>query len=259
MTVTLKIDGQEVTAQPGESLLEVARKNGAPVPSLCHHKHIAPYGACRVCLVEVTKGGRTKITTSCNYDVQDGIEVRTDSEEIRRNRKLVLELLLPMAPESKTLKGLAKANGLETARFDSNPPNGDRPDCVLCGLCTRVCNDVVGAHAITLTGRGDRKGVHVPYQERVSQDCIGCGACAAVCPTGAIEMEFVKVHVLRKRSASKRLCRYNLMGMMPGALCPNNYDCAICEVDQRFVEACRPHHPIFAARGLVKPAGWEEN
>ena len=258
MTLELTIDGNRVEAEAGESLLEVARRAGALVPSLCHHPLVKPYGACRVCLVEVAKGGRTKITTSCNYEVLAGIEVRTDTEIVRRHRRMVLELLLGLAPDAAAVKGLARANGVKEPRFAATSPPAGRERCILCGLCARVCAEGVGGCAITLSGRGDHKGLEVPYRERIADACIGCGACAAVCPTGAVEMESVRVRLLREKPATERPCRYNLMGMMPGALCPNDYDCARCEVDQRFVEACRPQHPVFAARGLLKPQGWEE-
>ena len=110
MALSLTIDGKTVTAESGENLLDVARRNGAQIASLCHHSHIEPYGACRLCLVEVTKGGRKKLTTSCNYEVLDGIEVVTDTDEIKAHRKMVLELLLGLAPHSKRIQGLARAN-----------------------------------------------------------------------------------------------------------------------------------------------------
>ena len=257
MAISLTIDGEQVTAKEGQSLLAVARAAGAMIPSLCAHPHLKPYGACRMCLVEVTRNGRNRITTSCNYEVLDGIEVRTDTEEVRRHRKMVLRLLLGIAPEASAIVGMAKANGVDEPTFTPREPPAGRENCILCGLCARVCEEVVGACALTLSGRGDRKGLEVPYAQRVAESCIGCGACAAVCPTGAVEEESIKVEVLRKRPATERKCRYNMMGLMPGALCPNNYDCAVCEVDQRFVEACRPHHPIFAAKGLISPKGWE--
>ena len=258
MALTLTIDGKKVSAETGESLLDVARNAGAEIPSLCHHPQIKPYRACRLCLVEVTRNGRTRITTSCNYEVLDGIEVKTNTDVIRAHRKMVLELLVGLAPHSQRIRNLAKVNGVSEPQFKPIDPPGNRENCIVCGLCSRVCEQVVGASAITLTGRGYHKGLNVPFEERISGSCIGCGACASVCPTDAIDMESIAVGVLRKKPAESRACRYAMMGMMPGAVCPNNYDCAQCEVDQRFVEACRPNHPIFAARGLVVPPGWEE-
>ncbi|HUT77664.1 MAG TPA: 2Fe-2S iron-sulfur cluster-binding protein [Polyangia bacterium] len=254
----ITVDGNPVETSAGESLLDAARRAGAQIPSLCHHRLLKPYGACRLCLVEVTRGGRTRLTTSCNYEVLPDIEVRTDSEDIRRHRRMVLQLLLGLAPDAAAVKGLARAAGATEAAFRPAPAPAGRKDCIVCGLCARICAEVVGAAAITLSGRGERKGLEVPFRERIADSCIGCGACAAVCPTDAISMEDIAVALLRRRPATDRPCRHALMGAMPGAICPNDYDCARCEVDQRFVEACRPEHPIFAARGLTRPAGWEE-
>ena len=258
MALSLTIDGKKASADPGENLIDVAKRAGAEIPSLCHHPLIAPYGACRLCLVEVTKGGRKKITTSCNYEVIDGIEVVTQNEEITQHRKMILNLLLGLAPNSKRIQGLARAHGIEEPVFKPAPAPGNRENCIVCGLCSRVCTEVVGASAISLAGRGDKKRLDVPYTERIADSCIGCGACASVCPTDAIDLESIKVDILRKRPARERSCRYALMGMMPGALCPNNYDCAQCEVDQRFNEACSPNHPVFAAKGRQVLTGWEE-
>jgi bidirectional [NiFe] hydrogenase diaphorase subunit len=260
MPLSLTIDGKKVSAEPGESLLDVALRSGAEIPHLCHHPLITPYGACRLCLVEVTRTGRTKITTSCNYEVLDGIEVRTDTDEVRRHRRMVLELLLGLAPDAAPVRQLAREYGIEgQGRFTPAPPPAGRSNCILCGLCARICEEVVGACAITLSGRGDRKGLEVPFGDRLAASCIGCGACAWICPTDAIDLESIAAEVLRARPATDRPCRYASMGLMTGALCPNDYNCKACEVDQRFFELCRPHHPIFAARGRVPlPDGEDE-
>ena len=258
MALSLTIDGKPVSAEAGESLLDVALRNGAAIPSLCHHPLLTPYGACRLCLVEVTRNGRTKLTTSCNFEVQEGLRVVTASDALRRHRRMVLELLLGLAPDAPRIQGLARAHGIKVPLFEPIPPPAGREGCILCGRCSRVCEEVVGACAITLSGRGDRRGLEVPFGERVAASCIGCGACASVCPTDAIDLERIAVAVLRQRPATDRPCRYALMGLMPGALCPNDYDCRLCEVDQRFMESSRPHHPIFAARGLMVPPHWEK-
>ncbi len=183
-TVTYTVMGREFEAEHGASLLGELRKHGYEVPSLCYHEALSPYGACRLCLVEVKKGKRTKLTTSCNYPVQQGIEVFLDTDKVVRNRKMVLELLLAQSPKApRDLHRLADRYGVKDIRFDLNKDE----DCILCGLCTRTCTEAVGADALTFSGRGDQKRLGPPYTE--ASDCIGCGSCSRICPTGAIAMQ----------------------------------------------------------------------
>ena len=189
MTAKFKVNGVEVEAEAGSSLLDAVRQNGFEVPSLCHHEAVTPYGACRLCLVEVTRGGRKKITTSCNYEVQGGIEVLTDSEQIRRHRAMVLELLLAEAPRSVSLRSFAAAHGVRNSRFarpDAPALLDEREGCILCGLCVRACEEM-GRDAISLLQRGVSKEVGPPPGGE-ADSCIGCGSCHAVCPTGHIAM-----------------------------------------------------------------------
>jgi NADH dehydrogenase/NADH:ubiquinone oxidoreductase subunit G len=202
MTVRFTINGEPVEAAEGESVLDVARRYGHEVPSLCHHEAVTPYGACRVCLVEIAKGGRKKLTTSCNYEVLEGIAVVTDTPAIRRHRAMVLELILAEAPDAEAVRVLARKHGVETSRFaKTKAPGAEKRDCILCGLCVRVCSEIVGANALTFTGRGDRRGVGTPYLEQ-PQSCIACGACAWVCPTSCIG--FVEEGGVRKVLKWKR-------------------------------------------------------
>ncbi|MCU0665453.1 MAG: 2Fe-2S iron-sulfur cluster-binding protein [Myxococcota bacterium] len=189
MTVKFKINGVEVEAQEGVSVLDTARRYGFEVPSLCHHEAIAAYGACRVCLVEITKGGRSKLTTSCNYEVLPGIEVVTDSPKIRKHRAMVLELILSEAPGAQAVRRMAAEHGVDVSRF-VRPADGEhkRDNCILCGLCARVCTEVVGVSALTFNGRGDRRGVGSAFMDQ-PQSCIACGACAWVCPTDCVGFE----------------------------------------------------------------------
>ncbi|MGD0110888.1 MAG: 2Fe-2S iron-sulfur cluster-binding protein [Armatimonadota bacterium] len=183
--MALMINGKQVEAVPGQTVLEAARAAGIGIPTLCYHPAVAPYGACRVCLVEVRARGRTRLVTSCCYPASDGLEVFTNSEKVQKARKGVVELLLARAPESPTLRALATSMGITESRFPSIT-HGER-DCILCGLCVAVCREVMGATAIAFAERGVERVVATPFQEG-SDACLGCGACAAVCPMGSIEM-----------------------------------------------------------------------
>ncbi|MCW4006680.1 MAG: Coenzyme F420 hydrogenase/dehydrogenase, beta subunit C-terminal domain [Candidatus Bathyarchaeota archaeon] len=179
--VTITIDGKQVKAKEGDTLINVARQEGIDIPTLCYHAEVSTFGACRLCSVEVTKHGRTKVVTSCNYPIEEGIEVQTNSEKIRNVRKGILALLMARCPKSVKLKNLGKAYGIEEhGLWESDPDE----DCILCGLCVRVCKELVGVSAINFAQRGVEREITAPYH-RFSDDCIGCGACALVCPTGS--------------------------------------------------------------------------
>ena len=115
--VTLTIDGRKVQAEEGTTILEVARENNIYIPTLCHHEEVAPYGACRLCLVEVTRNGRERLVTSCLYEVAEGLKVKTNSERIASNRKTLMELLLARCPNNKAIQDLARQLGVEKTSF----------------------------------------------------------------------------------------------------------------------------------------------
>jgi coenzyme F420-reducing hydrogenase beta subunit/ferredoxin len=180
--VTLKMDGKEVKATEGATILEVARKLGIEIPTLCYLSSLEPFGSCRVCSVEITDSrGRKKVVTSCNYPVTEGLEVSTKSEKVLKTRKLLLELLLARCPKVKKIQDLAREYGVEKPRFWIEDAE---EDCILCGLCARVCQERVGVYAINFAKRGVEREVATPYHS-FSDDCIGCGACALVCPTNS--------------------------------------------------------------------------
>ena len=181
------VNGKAHEAAEGESLLAALRREGYEVPSLCYHEAVKSYGACRLCLVEVQSGRRRKLTTSCNYPVREGIEVYLDTSDVVRHRRVIFQLLLAMAPEAKSVRNLAETYGVSGTPFPKN--EGNR--CILCGLCSRVCHEIVGADAIALAGRGTSRKVVPPYDE-TNDACIACGACAFVCPTGAIDIAQVE-------------------------------------------------------------------
>jgi len=184
--VNLTIDNKKIEAEAGQTILEVARENGIVIPTLCAHESLDATGSCRLCVVEVKHGKRTRIVTSCLYQVAEGLTVDTKSERVLAARRLVLQLLLARCPESEQLQEVAKEMGVEPEpRFT---PDKDNVKCILCRMCVRTCEKIVGVSAIGFSYRGTEKNVCTPFKED-SLTCIGCGACAYVCPTGHIEME----------------------------------------------------------------------
>jgi bidirectional [NiFe] hydrogenase diaphorase subunit len=183
MMVPFMIDGQPVEGKEGQNILEVALDAGIEIPHLCYNESVKPYGACRLCLVEVVRKGRSRMTTSCNYPVAEGIEVLTQTEKVLRARRMLMELLLGMCSESKLLQDMARKMGIHEVRFKK-----EDKDCILCGLCGRVCDEVVGANAIQFAFRGDRREMIPPFQGE-AMNCIACGACVIVCPVDVIRMK----------------------------------------------------------------------
>ena len=183
--VNLTVDGKNISAPKGTMLLEAIRGAGISIPTICAHEAVSRSGACRLCVVEIKKGNRTRIVTSCLFGVEEGLVVNTKSDRVLNVRRLVMELLLARCPESEVLQKLAKELCVEKqTRF---VVDSDKGKCILCRSCVRVCEEVVGVSAIGLFSRGSHKTVGTPYNEK-SDACIGCGACVYVCPTGHIEM-----------------------------------------------------------------------
>lgn len=200
--VKLSINDQEVQAEEGTNLLEAARERVIEIPTLCYNEELSSYGACRLCLVEIFKGNRSRLVTSCNYPVEEGLVVRTDTERVKRTRKMVAELLLARSPNSEKIQQIARDLGVERSRF---PLEDD--DCILCGLCVRTCREVVGVEALGFSSRGSMREVVTPFCEP-SQVCIGCGACAYICPTGYIELKDEDgVRTIWGREFKLRRCR----------------------------------------------------
>ncbi len=181
--VRLVIDGREALVERDTTILQAATDLGLEIPTLCHHPALEPYGACRLCTVEVIDRGRSRLVTSCNYPIRSEIEVLTSSESVVRGRRMIVELLWARCPEAEVFKALGARYGIAKPRFELR--EGEL--CYLCGLCVRVCDEVVGAKAISFVGRGVEREVGTPFY-KVSEACIACGACEFVCPTGAIKV-----------------------------------------------------------------------
>lgn len=184
--IPITIDGCEVEAEKGSLLIEVLRANGVDVPSLCHHPALSAYGSCRLCLVEVSTGRRSRLVASCTYPIMRPCSVRTNTEEVKRVRRFAAELLLGRAPESERVQQEAAKAGVTESRFLQ--PQAD--NCILCGLCVRVCEEIIGCTAISMAGRGAGTKVMSPF-DKDSQACIACQACITVCPTDCIKFEDV--------------------------------------------------------------------
>ena len=183
--ISFTLNGKTVQGKEGEYLLKVAEEHGIEIPTLCHHKALEPAGMCRLCTVEMHYGGRVKYVTACNYPIWEGMEIKTDTEGIHQIRKLIVEMLLARCPNVPVIKDLADQYGIKEPRFKT-----EDDDCILCGLCTRIC-DRMGSGAISLTGRGVEFKVDTPFHVQ-TEVCMACGACAFVCPTGHITTDKIK-------------------------------------------------------------------
>ncbi len=179
--ISLTINDQVVEVPEGTSLLDAAALVGAKIPTLCHHKALLSYGACRLCVVEVQSADRpVSVQASCQYPALDGLVVRTDTPRIARARRVVAELLLARCPDAPAIREIAAGLGVTSTRIAAK-----NDDCIYCGLCVRMCEQRMGRSAVSFSGRGLRRKVEPPYG-RHNEDCWTCRACDFVCPTGRL-------------------------------------------------------------------------
>ena len=166
-------------AEEGATILETARHVGIDIPHLCYQEDVSPHGACRLCLVEISRGGRSKLVASCAYEVEEGLEVKTKSDRVVKIRKLLLEVLLATAPYMRYVQELASEYGVGETRFRKivSP-------CISCGLCVRYCAEIKGEHAVGFVGRGTGRGVAWIPDSAYYEDCKNCMECMDICPTG---------------------------------------------------------------------------
>ena len=189
-SIRMQIDGKEVKATEGMTVLEAARSAGISIPTLCHHEKLAPFGGCRLCIVEAEAQGRTSIVASCVFQAQDDLIVNTRSDKIDRIRKSILELLLAHAPESPRLQELAAEYGADKYKFEQ-----EASFCIHCGLCVRYCAEVKQLNAVGFIDRGTRKEIAF-LPEIASEECNDCKECFPLCPTSYLQAAFVLVESL---------------------------------------------------------------
>jgi NADH dehydrogenase/NADH:ubiquinone oxidoreductase subunit G len=192
--IRMQVDGREVRATEGMTVLEAARQAGITIPTLCYHESLEPHGGCRLCIVEVEVRGWTQLVVSCVYPAAEGLVVRTRSDQVDRMRKTILELLLAHAPDSPPLLELAEEYGANKGRFEQ-----EAAFCVHCGLCVRYCAEVKNKHAVGFIGRGVRKEISF-IPEIAARECGDCKECFPLCPTSYVQAAYVLVESLRPRS-----------------------------------------------------------
>lgn len=181
--VEIIIDGLEYRVERDRRLIDVLREIGISIPSLCYHAALTPYGACRLCVVEVDEGKRTWPATACDFPIREGLTIRTNTERVMKARKTALEFLWAECPDAEEIVRLAQEMGVDKPRFPFRNATGK---CILCGLCVRACEQLVGTGAIGFAKRGAERNVDSPFGGR-SEVCIGCQACVKICPTGHVE------------------------------------------------------------------------
>ncbi len=187
----LQIDGREVTASAGMTVLEAAGRAGIAIPTLCPHEKLEPYGSCRLGTGELESRGWSKLVAACVYPAEEGLVVRTRTEKIDRIRKLILELYLAHAPDAAGLRGLAEEYGADRDRFEK-----EASFCIHCGLCVRYCAEVKGANAVGFIDRGTRKEISF-IPDIAARECWDCRECFPLCPTEALQGAYVFVEALR--------------------------------------------------------------
>lgn len=207
--IHLTINDNPIEVPEGRTLLEACREHGIHVPTLCYHPALEPYGGCRLCMVELSQGGRKpRLVASCVYPCEEGAMVQTESEVVLRSRRMTAELLLAASYNTPEMLALGEELGVKEVRFKLDEENA----CVLCGLCVRACKEIVGVSAISVIQRGIAKKVATPFQVTSSR-CIGCGTCVLICPTGAFKFESVAgFQYVSPKESAYRLGYYRLGG-----------------------------------------------
>jgi NADH dehydrogenase/NADH:ubiquinone oxidoreductase subunit G len=196
--ILLQIDGVEVKAKEGMTILEAAQSAGIYIPTLCHHEKLQPYGACRICTVEAEAGGRTNLVAACVSPVQPNLVVRTRSEKVDKTRKILLEQFLAHAPDAPALEDLAQEYGADKDRFEK-----ESSFCILCGLCVRYCAEVKKKNAVGFVDRGAKREISF-IPEIASKECWKCKECFPLCPTSYLQAAYHLTEALAFPSPSSK-------------------------------------------------------
>jgi len=226
--IRLTINGLNVQVEPATPLLEAARWVGFPAPTLCAEDGLRPYGACRMCMVEIGEPPRTQLVAAWTYRAEEGLKVRTNSDRVQKARKLLLELYVSVCPQSKTIQDLASEYGVRQCRYDEIK----HENCIQCGLCVRMCEQQMMAGAIGFAGRGTHRRVSRPF-DITDERCRQCGACMYICPACELRCQ--------ASTASTALCS-GCLNFSP--VCFQSYDDAMCFLEP--CHACELSGPVRA-------------
>ncbi len=221
--ITINVNGREYLVENGQTVMQALDKLGFHIPRLCYHPKLSIEGACRICIVEVE--GAPNYVTSCTAKVAEGMKIKTNTADLRKARRDILELLLDNHPEdcnicerdgncelqelSRTIgikkKHFSGAKNVHTIDMSSPSITRDPSKCILCGRCVRLCSEIQGVNAINFANRGFNSEVMTAYNAPISESvCINCGQCINVCPTAALSEKYYTVEVFRELSDSNK-------------------------------------------------------